>query len=149
MCQVMFGEDAKQVDYIEFTREVLEYIKEFCEEKAKETGLGFSLYATPSESLCNRFNNLIAEQYPEYDWLTDKGYLTNSHHLDAREKVAPNVKYVYGSNFTSIANGGNISFVELPQMKKHLAALEWVIDYGLDHSHYIGVNIPIDTHSVS
>ena len=141
----MFGEDAKQVDYIEFTREVLEYIKEFCEEKAKETGLGFSLYATPSESLCNRFNNLIAEQYPEYDWLTDKGYLTNSHHLDVREKVAPNVKYDYESNFTSIANGGNISFVELPQMKKHLAALEWVIDYGLDHSHYIGVNIPIDT----
>lgn len=145
MCQALYGEGAKQVDHIEFTKQVLNYMKTFCDEKAKETELGFSLYATPSESLCNRFNNLIAEQYPEYDWLTDKGYLTNSHHLDVREKVAPNVKYDYESNFTSIANGGNISFVELPQMKKHLPALEWVIDYGLNHSHYIGVNIPIDT----
>lgn len=147
MCQVMFGEGSKQTDQecIDFTKTVLKYMKAFCVEKAEETELGFSLYATPSESLCNRFNNLIAEQYPEYDWLTDKGYLTNSHHLDVREKVAPNVKYDYEANFTSIANGGNISFVELPQMKKHLDALEWVIDYGLNHSHYIGVNIPIDT----
>lgn len=147
MCQVMLGEESKQTDpeAIAFTKEVLLQMKWFCERKAKETHLGFSLYATPSESLCNRFNNLIAEQYPDYEWLTDKGYLTNSHHLDVRQKVAPNVKYDYEANFTSIANGGNISFVELPQMKKFLPALEWTIDYGLSKSHYIGVNIPIDT----
>lgn len=147
MCQVMFGKESKQTDTesIEFTKKVLTQMKGFCEQKSRETNLGFSLYATPSESLCNRFNNLIAEQYPEYDWLTDKGYLTNSHHLDVREKLAPNIKYDYESNFTSIASGGNISFVELPQMKKHLDALEWVVDYGLSKSHYIGVNIPIDT----
>lgn len=147
MCQIMFGQDADQLDSecIEFTRKVLLVMKQFCIDKANTTKLGFSLYATPSESLCNRFNTLIAEQYPEFDWLTDKGYLTNSHHLDVRKKVAPNVKYDYESNFTSIANGGNISFVELPQMKKFLPALEWTIDYGLSKSHYIGVNIPIDT----
>lgn len=147
MCQVYFGKDIKQNSpvCIEFTTQVLDAMKAFCEEKAEETNLGFSLYATPSESLCNRFNSLIDEQYPEYEWLTEKGYLTNSHHLDVREKVAPNTKFDYEANFTPIANGGNISFVELPQMKKHLDALEWVIDYGLEHSHYIGVNIPIDT----
>lgn len=143
--EVMFEgvETTSQVS-IEFTEQILNRMKSRCEEKAKETNLGFSLYATPSESLCNRFNTKIAEQYPEYDWLTDKGYLTNSHHLDVRKKVAPNVKFDYEANFTHIANGGNISFVELPEMHKFLPALEWVVDYGLSKSHYIGVNIPID-----
>ena len=147
MLQVMWDdEEVNELDpaCVDFVKEVLGYIKKRCEEKAKETKLGFSLYATPSESLCNRFNTKIAEAYPEYDWLTDKGYLTNSHHLDVRKKVAPNVKFDYESNFTPIANGGYISFVELPDMKKFLPALEWAVDYGLQHSHYIGVNTPVD-----
>ena len=54
------------------------------------------------------------------------------------------MKFDYEANFTTIANGGNISFVELPEMRKFISALEWVVDYGLSKSHYIGVNIPVD-----
>jgi ribonucleoside-triphosphate reductase len=144
MCQIMFGLPQTHRDCIEFTEEVLTHLKNRCEVKANETNLGFSLYATPSESLCNRFNKLLERRFPEYSWLTDKGYLTNSHHLDVREKVAPDTKFEYEAHFTKIANGGNISFVELPQMKKFHKALEYVVDKGLECSHYIGVNIPID-----
>lgn len=144
MCQIMFGLPQTHRDCIEFTEEVLTHLKNRCEIKASETNLGFSLYATPSESLCNRFNKLLERRFPEYSWLTDKGYLTNSHHLDVREKVAPDTKFEYEAHFTKIANGGNISFVELPQMKKFHKALEYVVDKGLECSHYIGVNIPID-----
>lgn len=145
LIEVMFEDaDPMSPPAIEFAVQVLNHMKDRCNKKAEETNLGFSLYATPSESLCNRFNTKIAEQYPEYDWLTDKGYLTNSHHLDVRTKVAPNVKFDYEANFTTIANGGNISFVELPEMRKFISALEWVVDYGLSKSHYIGVNIPVD-----
>lgn len=144
MCQIMFGLPQTHRDCIEFTEEVLIHLKNRCEIKANEANLGFSLYATPSESLCNRFNKLLEHRFPEYSWLTDKGYLTNSHHLDVREKVAPDIKFEYEAHFTKIANGGNISFVELPQMKKFPKALEYVVDKGLECSHYIGVNIPID-----
>lgn len=145
MCEVMF-EDVDPMDpkCVSFTKKVLLRMKERCAIEQEKTQLGFSLYATPSESLCNRFNTLIAEQYPEWDFVTDKGYLTNSHHLDVRRKVSPDVKFRYESNFTPIANGGNISFVELPEMKNFLPALEWVVDTGLANSHYVGVNIPID-----
>lgn len=145
MCEILFEEnDPMDEVCVEFTKRVLNHMKSRCDLEATKSGLGFSLYATPSESLCNRFNNLIAEQYPEFEEITDKGYLTNSHHLDVRHKVAPDVKFRYESNFTTIATGGNISFVELPEMKNFLPALEWVIDTGLQHSHYIGVNIPVD-----
>lgn len=86
MCQIMFGLPQTHRDCIEFTEEVLTHLKNRCEIKANETNLGFSLYATPSESLCNRFNKLLEHRFPEYSWLTDKGYLTNSHHLDVRKK---------------------------------------------------------------
>lgn len=143
MCEIMF-EDKEATECVEFTTKVLKRMRKRCDQERDKWELGFSLYATPSESLCNRFNSKIAEVYPDWDFITDKGYLTNSHHLDVRKKVAPDVKFAYESNFTPIANGGNISFVELPEMKNHLIALEWVVDTGLQHSHYIGVNIPID-----
>ncbi|QXN67582.1 anaerobic ribonucleoside-triphosphate reductase [Klebsiella phage vB_Kpn_3] len=88
------------------------------DQKKEETKLGYSLYATPSESLCDRFNSKIPEYFPEHDCLKDKGYYTNSHHLDVGTKVAPNVKFDYESNFTPIASGGCISYVELPDMKR-------------------------------
>lgn len=147
MLQAMFGKDVDTMssECIEFVKQVLLYIREACDIEKANTGIGFSLYATPSESLCNRFNQLDANKFPEYSWLFEKGYYTNSHHLDVARKVAPDVKFDYESNFTSIASGGCIAYVELPDMKRFLDALEWVIDYAASKVHYFGINTPVDT----
>ena len=147
MLQAMFGEDIDTMSpfCIDFVKEVLQYMRDRLDKEKERTKIGFSLYATPSESLCDRFCRLDREAFPEFDEITEKGYYTNSHHLDVERKVAPNVKFDYESNFTSIASGGCISYVELPSMKKFPEALEWVIDYAAKTVHYFGINTPVDT----
>ncbi|AQT25209.1 ribonucleotide reductase of class III (anaerobic) large subunit [Providencia phage vB_PreS_PR1] len=147
MLQVMYGEDVDTLapECVSFVQDVLEVMSTYCEELRNETGFGFSLYATPSESLCDRFNRIDREVFPEYHWLFEKGYYTNSHHLSVDRKVAPDVKFDFESNFTSIASGGCISYVELPDMKKFPQGLEWVIDYAASKVHYFGINTPVDS----
>lgn len=147
MLQVMYGEDVDELapECIQFVQDVLEEMHTYCEELRIETGFGFSLYATPSESLCDRFNRLDKARFPEYDWLHEKGYYTNSHHLSVDRKVAPDLKFDYESHFTNIASGGCISYVELPDMKKFPEGLEWVIDYAASKVHYFGINTPVDS----
>lgn len=147
MLQVMFGKDVDTLspDCIDFVKEVLTYMRGRLDDEKNKTKIGFSLYGTPSESLCDRFNRIDKEAYPDVKWLFEKGYYTNSHHLDVERKVAPDVKFNYESNFTKIASGGCISYVELPDMKKFPDALEWVVDYAAKSVHYFGLNTPIDS----
>lgn len=147
MLQLMFGKDVDTMSEssIKFVQNVLTYMRDRANAKKAQTGLGYSLYATPSESLCDRFNRLDKLWFPDHDDILDKGYYTNSHHLDVERKVAPNVKFDYESNFTPIASGGCISYVELPDMKKFPEALEWVIDYAANKVHYFGINTPVDS----
>ncbi len=147
MLQFMFGKDVDTMSEtcIKFVQRVLQYMRDRVDQKKEETKLGYSLYATPSESLCDRFCRLDREYFPEHEDILSKGYYTNSHHLDVERKVAPNVKFDYESNFTPISSGGCISYVELPDMKRFPDALEWVINYAASKVHYFGINTPVDS----
>ena len=68
----------------EFGLKVMKHLKETTEKWRQETGLGFSLYGTPAESLCYRFARIDKEKFGTIEDITDKGYYTNSYHVDVR-----------------------------------------------------------------
>lgn len=109
-----------------------------------ETGYGFSLYSTPSENLCSRFCKLDAKEFGVIDGVTDKGYYTNSFHLDVEKKVNPYDKIDFEQAYPTIANGGFICYGEYPNIQHNVEALEDVWDYSYDHVPYYGTNTPID-----
>ncbi len=109
-----------------------------------ETGYGFSLYSTPSENLCDRFCRLDAAQFGVVKGVTDKGYYTNSFHLDVEKKVNPYDKIDFEAPYPSLANGGFICYGEYPNVQHNLKALEDVWDYSYDRVPYYGTNTPID-----
>lgn len=110
----------------------------------KETGFSFSLYSTPAENLCYRFCKLDKSYYGDIKGVTDKGWYTNSFHVSVEEKISPFEKIDREADYHNIATGGHISYVELPNMKDNLEALEAVWDYAIEHLDYFGVNTPID-----
>lgn len=128
----------------EFTVEIVKYLREAVNRWKKETGLGFSLYSTPSESLCDRFCRLDTALFGDIPGVTTKGYYTNSFHLDVFKKVAPNTKIDFESKYAEHASGGHITYCELPDMKRAIKALEWVWDYTYDKVPYFGTNTPVD-----
>ena len=109
-----------------------------------ETGYGFSLYSTPSENLCDRFCRLDAAQFGLIPGVTDKGYYTNSFHLDVAKKVNPYDKIDFEAPYPALASGGFICYGEFPDMQHNLQALEDVWDYSYDHVPYYGTNLPVD-----
>ncbi len=110
----------------------------------EETGIGFGLYGTPAESLCYRFARIDRERFGEIADVTDKGYYTNSYHVDVREKIDAFSKFQFESQFQVISSGGAISYVEIPNMRHNLEALEEIVKFIYDNIQYAEFNTKSD-----
>ena len=128
----------------EFALRVMRHLRETTDRWKKETGLGFALYGTPAESLCYRFARIDQEKYGTIKDVTDKGYYTNSYHVDVREHVDAFSKFAFESQFQKISSGGAISYVEVPNMRHNLEALEDVVRYIYDNIQYAEFNTKSD-----
>ena len=128
----------------ELAMRIVKFLREIVEKEKARSGYGFSLYSTPSESLCDRFCKLDTEKFGVIPGVTDKGYYTNSFHLDVFKKVTPFEKIDFERLFPTAASGGFISYVEFPNMKNNLKGLEAVWDWTYDKLPYFGTNTPVD-----
>ena len=119
-------------------------MREKCDTWKKETGLGFALYGTPAESLCYRFARIDKERFGTIKDVTDKGYYTNSYHVDVREKIDAFTKFKFESQFQPISSGGCISYVEVPNMEHNLKAMADVVKFIYDNIQYAEFNTKSD-----
>ncbi|NOH83805.1 anaerobic ribonucleoside-triphosphate reductase [Vibrio sp. 03-59-1] len=124
--------------------DIVRYLKKTVETWTKETGYAFSLYGTPSENLCSRFCRIDTKEFGLIEGVTDKGYYTNSFHLDVQKKVNPYDKIDFEMPYPDISNGGFICYGEFPNMQQNVEALENVWDYSYSRVPYYGTNTPID-----
>lgn len=128
----------------EFALRVMNHMKEATDRWRDETNIDFSLYGTPAESLCYRFARIDLEKFGEIKDITDKGYYTNSYHVDVREKIDAFSKFSFESQFQKISSGGSISYVEIPNMRHNLEALEEVVKFIYDNIQYAEFNTKSD-----
>lgn len=129
---------------LEFAMRVMKHMREKCEEWKQETGLGFGLYGTPAESLCYRFARIDKERFGTIEDVTDKGYYTNSYHVDVRENIDAFSKFEFESQFQTVSSGGAISYVEIPNMRHNLEALEELVKFIYDNIQYAEFNTKSD-----
>ena len=128
----------------EFALKVMNHMREKCDLWKKETGLGFALYGTPAESLCYRFARIDKEKFGTVKDVTDKGYYTNSYHVDVREEIDAFNKLSFESQFQVISSGGAISYVEIPNMQHNLEAMEELVKFIYDNIQYAEFNTKSD-----
>ena len=123
---------------------IMQYIKNTVLRWRKETGLGFALYGTPSESLTDRFARLTRARWGVIEGITDKDYLTNSYHVFVKEEIDPFDKLNFESQFHSISSGGAISYIEMPNMSKNIKVIEDFVKFMYDHVQYAEFNTKLD-----
>lgn len=128
----------------DFAIKVMKKLKETTDKWKKETGLGFALYGTPAESLCYRFARIDKEKFGEIKDITDKGYYTNSYHVDVREDIDAFQKLAFESEFQKLSPGGAISYIEIPNMRHNLKALEDLVKFIYDNIQYAEFNTKSD-----
>ncbi|MCI8578392.1 MAG: anaerobic ribonucleoside-triphosphate reductase [Lachnospiraceae bacterium] len=128
----------------DFAMRVMKHLKATADQWKAETGLGFGLYGTPAESLCYRFARIDRQKFGVIPNVTDKGYYTNSYHVDVRERINAFDKFAFESSFQNISTGGAISYVEVPNMQNNLPAMETMVQYIYDNIQYAEFNTKSD-----
>ena len=128
----------------EFALKVMHYLDDTTKKWKKETGLGFGLYGTPAESLCYRFAKVDKERFGIIKDVTDKGYYTNSYHVDVREEIDGFSKLEFESQFQPISTGGCISYIEIPNMLKNLDVLRQMVNFIYHNIQYAEFNTKSD-----
>ena len=144
MVQAMLGKSHTTKEGEKFALEVMNYMNNKCKEWKAETGLGFSLYGTPAESLIYRFAKIDKQLFGEIPNVTDKLYYTNSYHVHVTEKIDAFSKLKFESQFHDISLGGCISYIEVPDMSKNLEAVEQIINFIYHNVQYAEINTKPD-----
>ena len=144
MTKLMKGVSHTKPEGHEFALKVMQHLRDTVERWKKETNIGFALYGTPAESLCYRFARIDKERFGSIEDVTDKGYYTNSYHVDVREPIDAFEKLSFESEFQRLSSGGAISYIEIPNMKNNLKALEDVVKFIYDNIQYAEFNTKSD-----
>lgn len=145
--ELLYGTNfAQDEDIYKKTYAILKHMADKVAEFKKETNLGFALYGTPSESLCNRFCKIDKEEFGIIDGITDKGYYDNSFHVSSKIKLSPFDKMRMEAPAHKMSWGGHISYIESDSLKKNVIAVYDILKYANEVGiHYFGINQPVDT----
>lgn len=144
MVQAMLGVSHTTPEGEKFALEVMNHMKDACDEWKKETGLGFGLYGTPAENLIYRFCRLDKARFGEIKNVTDRLYYTNSYHVHVCEEIDAFSKLKFESQFHGISLGGCISYVEVPDLTRNVEAVESLINFIYHNIQYAEINTKPD-----
>ena len=144
MTKLMTGVSHTNPKGHDFAIRVMKHLREMTDKWKKETNIGFALYGTPAESLCYKFARIDKEKFGTIKDVTDKGYYTNSYHVDVRERIDAFEKLSFESEFQKISSGGAISYIEIPNMQNNIEALETAVKFIYDNIQYAEFNTKSD-----
>ena len=148
-CKALFGKThAEDKEVHEFALSVVKRIYDYALEASERNDLNFSCYATPAEGLCSTALKALRKQHGIIPGVTDRDYITNSHHVPVWHKCGIFEKLEIEAPFCKYPTGGCITYVELDStFVNNTKAVEQIIDYAfktLDIP-YIAFNFPIDS----
>jgi len=122
--------------------EILTKIKEYCEnwKESEPEHLAYSIYGTPEENCTYKFAKALQKRFGIVDGINNKSYVTNSYHINPAECIDAFSKLSKESIFQKVSSGGNISYVEIPDLTKNYEALYAIIKHIYNNNRYAEIN---------
>lgn len=129
---------------VEFSVNIVRRLDDLARSWKAESGRGYGVYGTPSESLCDRFARLDTRLFGDVENITSKGYYQNSFHVDVRKNMSPFEKWRVEAQYLPYTTGGAIDYVETETLLKNPDALESIVDAAVAAGvRYFGANQPV------
>lgn len=128
----------------EFALDIMRYMNAKCNQWAKDTNIGFSIYGTPLESTTYKFAKCLQKRFGIVPGVTDKNYITNSYHVRVTEEIDAFSKLRFESEFQALSKGGAISYIEIPNMQHNIPAVISVIQFIYENIMYAEMNTRSD-----
>ena len=148
MCQALFGKDHSEDPKVhDFALSVVAHIYQWAKDASERHNLNFGCYATPAESLCRTYAKALRDEFGVLPHITDREYITNSHHVPVWQKVSINKKLETEAPFCKYATAGCITYIELESaVMQNQKAIASIVDYAMSLDiPYLAFNFPIDT----
>ena len=142
--RLITGQSNTEPDGRCFAMKIMDRLNAAIKEWRAKHNMGFALYGTPAESLTNRFSSIDRARFGEIPDITDKGYYTNSYHVNVREEINVFDKFKYEAEFQKKSTGGCISYAEIPNMTNNIPAVLTMIRYIYDNISYAEFNTKSD-----
>ncbi len=127
-----------------FALSVMQHMNDACDKWKAETTIGFGIYGSPIESTTYKFAKCLQRRFGIVPGVTDKGYITNSYHVNVTEEIDAFSKLKFESQFQALSSGGAVSYVEVPNMQDNLEAVIAVIQFIYDNIMYAELNTKSD-----
>ena len=140
----MTGKSHTDEDAKPFALSVMQHMNDKCAEWKAAENIDYSLYGTPLESTTYKFAKCLQKRFGVVKGITDHGYITNSYHVNVREKIDAFTKLKFESEFQRLSPGGAISYVEVPNMQDNLEAVIRVMQFIYDNIMYAELNTKSD-----
>ena len=125
---------------------IVKHMRDYCDKKAEEEKLNWSLLGTPAEGLSNRFTKIDLEKFGKIDGVTDHEFYTNSSHVPVYHKISAFKKIEIEAPYHELENAGHICYIEMDgDPSNNIEAVEKVVrkmhDEGIGYS---SINHPVD-----
>ena len=126
--------------------EIIGFMRNKCDEYAKQYNLNFTCLATPAEGLSGRFVNIDKAIYGRIKGVTDKAYYTNSFHVPVHYNISIANKLKLEGPYHALTNAGHISYIEVDgDPSENVEAFEKIVrimkESGIG---YGAINHPVD-----
>lgn len=144
MCVRMTGKSHTDPEAKPFALKVMQHLNDKCAEWRKAENISYSLYGTPMESTTYKFAKALQKRFGVIKGVTDHNYITNSYHVNVREKIDAFTKLKFEADFQKLSPGGAISYVEVPNMQNNIPAVLSVMKFIYDNIMYAELNTKSD-----
>ena len=104
----------------------------------------YSLYGSPIESVTYKFAKCLQNRFGIIPEITDRGYITNSYHINVREEIDAFSKLAIEAEFQALSPGGAISYVEVPNMQNNIPAIIELMKFMYNTIMYAEINTKSD-----
>ena len=128
----------------EFGLSVMQALNDACARWRADEDIGYSVYGTPLEATTFKFAKCLKEKFGVIPDITDHDYVTNSYHVNVREKIDIFSKLKLESEFQKLSPGGAISYGEVPDMSHNVDAVMEILEFIYDNIMYAELNCKFD-----
>ena len=112
--------------------------------KINQPHLRFALYGTPQESTTGWFSEKLQARFGDVPDITDKGWITNSYHVDIREEIDAFEKLNIEGALQRYSTGGAVSYVETSPLYNNVGAVLKLYEHMYETIIYSEINFESD-----
>ncbi len=131
-----------------FGMRVMNFLNDKCAKWKKEENIDYSVYGTPLETTTYKFAKMAKKKFGDDVFVKldghDRDYVTNSSHTPVFQNIDAFDKLDIDGKFQELSPGGNVIYIETPNLQNNIEAILEVIKYMYDHTMYGELNTKSD-----